>query len=93
MSHDNTVRPASCWQNDHHWFELVEAGRAENDAMRLTNAQIATISTTSAVLGAARGSSCSASRLHDQQKGGDVDFVEMPSPGSDAKVLQSVRLA
>jgi hypothetical protein len=56
--------------------------------MRLTDAQIAIIkSTTSAVLGEGAQVILFGSRLHDHQKGGDVDlYVEMPQPDLMQKV-------
>ncbi len=62
--------------------------------MRLTDAQIATIkSTISAVLGEGARVILFGSRLHDQQKGGDVDlYVEIPQPDLMQKVRCKVQL-
>jgi predicted nucleotidyltransferase len=62
--------------------------------MRLTMDQIATIkSTTSAVLGEGVRVTLFGSRLHDQQKGGDIDlYVEMPHPDLMQKVRCKVQL-
>lgn len=62
--------------------------------MRLTNAQIAIIkSTTRAVLGEGARVILFGSRLHDLQKGGDVDlYVEMPQPDLMQKVRCKVQL-
>lgn len=62
--------------------------------MRLTEAQIATIKrTTNAVLGDDVRVTLFGSRLHDRQKGGDVDlYVEMPRPDLMRQVRCKVRL-
>jgi len=62
--------------------------------MRLTPAQIDTIkSTTAAVLGEGVRVTLFGSRLHDGQKGGDVDlYIEMPEPRLMQKIRCKVQL-
>jgi uncharacterized protein len=62
--------------------------------MRLTEAQIATIkSTTRAVLGEGVQVTLFGSRLDDQKKGGDVDlYIEMPEPELMQKIRCKVQL-
>ena len=62
--------------------------------MRLTPAQILTIkSTAQAVLGEGVQVTLFGSRVHDQQKGGDVDlYVEAPQPDLMKKIRCKVSL-
>jgi len=62
--------------------------------MRLTPVQIETIkSTTAAVLGEGARVTWFGSRLHDGQKGGDVDlYVEVPAPVLMQKIRCKVQL-
>ena len=61
--------------------------------MRLTPAQIDTIKSTAAVWGEGVRITLFGSRLHDGQKGGDVDlYVEVPAPVLMQKIRCKVQL-